>query len=224
MKKSLLHLAGVWAVLCMLVACGDDNEAYDPYANWQARNAEYFSQVASQARSAIAQAKAAYGDSWEEHCEWRMFKSYHKPQGVAGALTDSICVHIEHKGEGRGCPMYSDSVRVNYRGTLMSTQYMENGELKTKELVFSQSFTGEPDLPVLEATAAPALMGVSSAVYGFATALQYMHVGDAWRVYMPSELGYGATASGAIPAFSTLTFYIHLVDYYLPGTGVPGWQ
>lgn len=42
MKKSLLHLLGVWAVLCMLVACGDDNEAYDPYANWQARNAELF--------------------------------------------------------------------------------------------------------------------------------------------------------------------------------------
>lgn len=62
MKKSLLHLAGVWAVLCMLVACGDDNEAYDPYANWQARNAEYFSQVASQARSAIAQG---------ESCLWR---------------------------------------------------------------------------------------------------------------------------------------------------------
>lgn len=220
MKKGLLHWTGVLAALCLLVACSDDNDVYDPYGNWQARNAEYFSQVAGQARSAIAEAKAAYGDQWEAHCEWRMFKSYHKPQDVPGALTDSICVRIEHSGDGKGCPTYSDSVRVDYRGMLMPAQYMENGELNTKDLVFSQSFTGELDTSV----AAPALMGVSSAVYGFATALQYMHVGDIWWVYIPYELGYGSTASGTIPAFSSLTFYVHLVDYYLPGSGVPAWQ
>lgn len=220
MKKGLLHLTGVLAALCLLVACSDDNDVYDPYENWQARNAEYFSQIAGQARSAIAEAKAAYGDQWDAHCDWRMFKSYNKPQGVVGALTDSICVRIVTRGTGKGCPAYSDSVRVNYRGYLMPAQYMENGELKTKELVFSQSFTGDLDPSV----AAPSLMSVSSAVYGFATALQYMHVDDVWWVYMPYELGYGSSTSGTIPAFSSLTFYVHLVDYYLPGSGVPDWQ
>lgn len=220
MKKSLLHLTGVLTALFLLVACSDDNDAYNPYENWQARNAEYFSQIAGQARAAIAEAKVQYGDRWEEHCKWRMFKTYHKPQNVAGATTDSICVYIEASGTGKGCPTYSDSVRVNYRGTLIPAEYMENGELNKKELVFSQSFTGELNLEL----AAPTLMSVSSGVYGFATALQYMHVGDIWRVYIPNELGYGSTESGSIPAFSTLVFYMNLVDYYSPGSGVPAWQ
>lgn len=220
MKKSFLYLTGMLAAMFMMVSCSDDNDAYDPYENWQARNAEYFSQIAGTARTAIAEAKAVYGDQWEEHCEWRMFKTYHKPQDVAGALTDSICVRIETRGTGKGCPTYSDSVRLNYRGILMPAQYMENGELKTKEVVFSQSFTGDlnPEL------AAPVLMDVSSNVYGFATALQYMHVGDVWWVYMPSDLGYGSSSSGSIPAYSTLTFLINLVDYYLSGSGIPDWQ
>lgn len=220
MKKSLLYLTGICAVLLSLLACSDDNEAYNPYDNWQARNAESFSQVVGTARAAIADAKAAYGDSWEEHCEWRMFKTYHKPQNVAGATTDSICVRIEMKGVGKGCPAYSDSVRVNYRGYLIPAQYEENGELVTREEVFSQSFYGELNPEI----AAPALFAVSGTVYGFATALQYMHVGDRWWVYMPSELAYGSSEAGTVPAFSMLKYDIHLVDYYSPGSGVPDWK
>lgn len=221
MKKSLLYLTGICAAMLSLFSCSDDNEAYNPYGNWQARNAEYFEQVATTARTAIAEAKAVYGDAeWEEHCEWRMFKAYHKPQGVAGATTDSICVRIEKRGTGKGCPTYSDSVRVNYRGWLIPTQYMENGELITREEVFSQSFYGELD----PALAVPALFGVSSTVYGFSTALQYMHVGDIWWIYMPYELAYGSTDNGTIPAFSLLKYYVNLVDYYSPGSGVPDWK
>jgi FKBP-type peptidyl-prolyl cis-trans isomerase len=40
-----------------------------------------------------------------------------------------------------------------------------------------------------------------------------MTVGSKWKVYIPSELGYGERGAGAtIPAYSTLVFEINLLD------------
>ena len=149
-----------------------------------------------------------------------MFKSTTKSQNAAGALTDSICVYIEQRGAGTESPTWSDTVRVNYRGYLMPTQNMVNGEWGEERKVFSQSFMGELDNQI----AVPAKMGVSSAVAGFATALQYMHKGDVWWVYIPSELAYGSQSTGSVLPYSTLTFYANLVEYYEPGEDVPDWK
>jgi FKBP-type peptidyl-prolyl cis-trans isomerase FklB len=51
-------------------------------------------------------------------------------------------------------------------------------------------------------------------VSGFTTALLNMHPGDYWRVTIPYQLGYGATASGSVPAYSTLIFEIKLVEFW----------
>ena len=42
-------------------------------------------------------------------------------------------------------------------------------------------------------------------------ALQRMHVGDKWVVYIPYTMGYGNRTSGPIPAFSTLIFEVELL-------------
>ena len=128
MKKGLLYLAVVLFSLCTLGACKEEDDTYDAYANWPARNAEFFSQIAAEARDSIAQAKKLYGNQWEAYCNWRMFKSTTKSQNILGALTDSICVYIEQRGSGTDSPTWSDTVRVNYRGYLMPTQNMVNGE------------------------------------------------------------------------------------------------
>ena len=135
-------------------------------------------------------------------------------------MTDSICVYIEQRDTGRGCPTWSDTVRVNYRGYLMPTQNVVNGEWREERTVFSQSFIGEMNTQII----VPTQMAVSSAVAGFATALQYMHVGDVWWVYIPSELAYGSQSSGSVLPYSTLTFYLNLADYHKPGDVVPGWK
>ena len=220
MKKRLFYIWTFVLALCAFVACKDEDDTYDPYANWPARNAEYFAQIAAEARDSISRAKSQHGDQWEAHCNWRMFKSTTKSPNTPGALTDSICVYIEQRGTGRGCPTWSDTVRVNYRGYLMPTQNLVNGEWKEERTVFSQSFIGELNAQI----AVPAQMAVSSAVAGFATALQYMHVGDIWWIYIPSELAYGSQASGSVQPYSTLTFYTNLVDYHEPGDVVPGWK
>lgn len=220
MKKRLLYIWTFVLALCAFVACKDEDDTYDPYANWPARNAEYFAQIATEARDSIALAKAQYGDQWESHCNWRMFKSTTKSPNALGAMTDSICVYIEQRGTGRGCPTWSDTVRVNYRGYLMPTQNVVNGEWREERTVFSQSFIGEMNTQII----VPTQMAVSSAVAGFATALQYMHVGDVWWVYIPSELAYGSQSSSSVLPYSTLTFYLNLADYHKPGDVVPGWK
>ena len=198
MKKGLLYLAVVIFSVCTLGACKEEDDTYDAYANWPARNAEYFAQIAAEARDSIARAKGQYGERWEEHCNWRMFKSTTKSQNAAGALTDSICVYIEQRGAGTESPTWSDTVRVNYRGYLMPTQNMVNGEWVEERKVFSQSFMGELDNQI----AVPAKMGVS----------------------IPSELAYGSQSTGSVLPYSTLTFYANLVEYYEAGEDVPDWK
>ena len=58
----------------------------------------------------------------------------------------------------------------------------------------------------------PAAFRVSDLISGFQIALQNMHVGDYWRVFIPSEMGYGKRGAGSdIPGNSTLIFEIQLI-------------
>ena len=51
-----------------------------------------------------------------------------------------------------------------------------------------------------------------------------MHVGDYWRIYIPSDMGYGASGSGtAIPGYSVLVFDLVLVDYSPVGQALDPW-
>ena len=63
-------------------------------------------------------------------------------------------------------------------------------------------------------TARPAQMRVSKVVDGFATALQNMHIGDHWVVYVPYQLGYGDREVKGIPIYSNLIFDLRLHSYY----------
>ena len=57
MKKGLLYLAVVIFSVCTLGACKEEDDTYDAYANWPARNAEYFAQIAAEARDSIARGR-----------------------------------------------------------------------------------------------------------------------------------------------------------------------
>lgn len=51
---------------------------------------------------------------------------------------------------------------------------------------------------------------------GFAQGITQMQVGGKYRLTIPSELGYGDTASGPIPANSDLIFEVEVLDYKTP--------
>jgi FKBP-type peptidyl-prolyl cis-trans isomerase FklB len=90
---------------------------------------------------------------------------------------------------------------MHYRGQLIP---LYNGA----KVVFDQSFRGDLDLD----TAVPVPFAVNGVVVGWTTALQEMHEGDRWEVYIPYKLGFGIYGDGAIPGYSTLIFDMTLVE------------
>lgn len=221
----LAPLAGLF-LLVALSSCSENDGEWNPYYDWQGRNTQWFAQAADSARTAIAKAKAQYGDAWEAHCQWRMFKSLQRSTFIQGPVTDSIVCKVVSSGATTGIQPdtinYSDTVRLHYRGWLMPTEYLttDNTRKELKMTVFSQTYYGTFN----PATAAPVTMPVSSTVEGFQTALQHMAAGDTWYVYIPQQLAYGSQTSEAVPAYSTLLFLLNIVGKYETGQGVPDWK
>lgn len=189
----------------------EDNSEFTD--NWQSRNDTYFAERMSEAKTAVAQAKATYGDEWENHCDWRIYRGYAKVAG--GQSTDSICVKVIEKGTGSGYPLYGDSVKVNFMGRLIPTASYAEG------LVFSYSGIYEDEDAVFNPNfATPTQFAVSNTVEGFGTALMHMRIGDRWKVYIPQGLGYASSETSTIPAYSTLIYDLQLKAFYRSGEEV----
>ena len=108
--------------------------------------------------------------------------------------TDSVYIKVLKPGSGQ-TPLYTDSVSVYYRGSLI------NGE------VFDQNFQGDLNTDIhTPTTFALQSSGYDGLVNGWVTALQYMKEGDYVMLYIPSDLGYGDSSQDAIPGHSVLIF------------------
>ncbi|MGB4414365.1 MAG: FKBP-type peptidyl-prolyl cis-trans isomerase [Paludibacter sp.] len=93
--------------------------------------------------------------------------------------------------EGKGAkPKASDKVKVHYHGTLIDGT------------VFDSSVNrGEP-----------AIFGTTQVISGWVEALQLMPVGSKWKLFIPSDLAYGAQGAGqAIGPHTTLVFEVELL-------------
>lgn len=105
-------------------------------------------------------------------------------------LPSGLQYEVLKKGTGAK-PKASDSVKCHYHGTLIDGT------------VFDSS--------VQRGT--PATFGVSQVIPGWVEALQLMETGSKWRLFIPSELAYGANGAGeAIEPNSTLVFEVELLD------------
>ena len=203
----------------LLTSCEEtDENVSNEYDNWTTRNDSAFSSRLSQAKKAIKAAQTNYGSDWENHCNWRILRNYTIPTDGTFDTSDSIPVEIIAKGTGTVVPLYSDSVRANYVGRLIPTSGHPNGYL------FANTGTSvNEDETFSDKLCTPALLLVSNNVQGFATALQHMHIGDHWRIYIHPELGYGESATSTIPKHSMLTFTIQLKGIYRKGQIAGDW-
>lgn len=205
MKKHLFpRILPAALIAIALTACSESDDSSTEFDNWQECNETYFSSLYQSA------SKLASSDD----SEWKVYRKWSLTDMTSAADDDHIVVQVLHKGDGSGCPMFTDSVRVHYRGRLIPSESYAEG------YVFDESFTGELDT----STAEPTMLAVSGLVNGFATALQKMHIGDRWKVYMPYTLGYGSSENNSIPAYSTLIFDITLVAYFRPNASIPDFQ
>lgn len=185
--KSGLCLLLLSLSIAAFIAC-EETEGAGEYDYWQERNDAYIDSIATVAK------ENADG-------QWKVFKAWHLPDDDTDGFLqvpetkDYIYVHIVESGAGTVSAMYTDSVSVSYRGYLIN------------EDVFDETYLSEDMNPE---TAGRTLMNVSSTVAGMATALQYMHEGDQWMLYIPWPLGYGEAGQGSVPAYSNLIFELFL--------------
>lgn len=200
-----------------VTACSSDETTDSVYENWAARNSVAFSDTLSMARTAIAQAKAQYGDAWTEHTPWRVFGNYTLGTGGKPTANDSLVVRVVNSQLSAAealkapRPLYTDTVRVAYMGRLMPTSANPAGK------VFDYSGPSKLESDVFNPSLGTASkFAVSNLVVGFTTALQQMHVGDRWRIFIPAKSGYGNAAQTSIPAGSMLIFDLQLEQFWRP--------
>jgi FKBP-type peptidyl-prolyl cis-trans isomerase FklB len=111
-----------------------------------------------------------------------------KREGVT-TLASGLQYEVITTGEGAQ-PTRESNVRTHYHGMLIDGT------------VFDSSYDrGEP-----------AEFPVGGVIPGWTEALQLMKAGSKWRLYVPSELAYGAQGVGSIPPHSVLVFDVELLD------------
>ncbi len=95
--------------------------------------------------------------------------------------------------EGTGPkPMSTDTVVVNYKGTLIDGKVFDDQCSEGKK---------------------PATFAANQVIPGWTEALQLMPVGSKWKIYVPSALAYGDRAMGAdIKPNSVLVFEVTLLE------------
>ena len=112
-----------------------------------------------------------------------------KKEGIV-TLPSGLQYQVLQEGNGKK-PSATDRVKCHYEGTLI------DGTLFDSSIKRGQ----------------PAVFGVNQVSKGWVEALQLMSEGSKWRLFIPSELGYGAQQAGEmIPPHSTLIFEVELIE------------
>lgn len=108
-----------------------------------------------------------------------------------------ILYKVLKKGEGTEPIYYNSTVKMYYKGTFIDGT------------VFDQRLMEDSD---------PAGFNVNEVVDGWTTALQYMHVGDKWEVWIPQQLAYGPSGNTdkygnvIVKPYTTLIFEMEVVE------------
>jgi len=115
-----------------------------------------------------------------------------------GVKTTESGLQYKVMKEGSGAqPKSSDTVTVNYRGTL------------TDGTEFDSSYK----------RGQPATFAVSGVIKGWTEALQLMKVGAKYQLFIPANLAYGEQGRPGIPPNAPLIFEVELMDVKPPPAG-----
>lgn len=108
-----------------------------------------------------------------------------------GVTTTESGLQYEVINEGTGeKPTAESTVKVHYHGTLIDGTVFDSSVEKNE----------------------PATFPLNRVIKGWTEGLQLMPVGSKWKLYVPYNLGYGATPPPGIPPYSVLIFEVELLD------------
>ena len=113
-----------------------------------------------------------------------------KEEGVVETKS-GLLYKIIKQGQGPS-PTAQDTVRVHYHGTHVAGTVFDSSKERGQ----------------------PAMFGVGQVIRGWTEALQLMHVGDTWQVFIPPAIGYGekGTPGGPIGPNEVLIFEVELLE------------
>lgn len=121
-----------------------------------------------------------------------------------------IICKILKEGEGTETIYYTSKVNCYYKGCFVTNEdgevVADRDSVLTQGEVFDSRLRENGDDKVLFEVDDSGLRD------GFATALQHMHEGDIWEVWMPYQLGYGVSGYDDIKPYTTLVFQIEVTD------------
>lgn len=119
----------------------------------------------------------------------KVFLEENKKRPGVITLPSGLQYEVIKEGTGKKAKA-TDQVKCHYEGTLI------DGTLFDSSIKRGQ----------------PAVFGVGQVIPGWVEALQLMPEGSKWKLYIPSELAYGAQGAGEmIPPHSTLIFEVELI-------------
>ena len=187
----LLAMTTLFAV--SVSSCSESDNEEEEFPNWQKTNETYYTQKYADVKKLVDGGAT----------DWKLLRSWSLNDQVATHSYDYVLANVLNEGKGSGCPLYTDSVKVHYMGRLLPSRNYPEG------YIFDKSWQDEYNLNTMQ----PRTFAVSGVVNGFATALQHMHIGYRWLVYMPHQLAYGSSDTPGA-AYSTLIFDVTLVGYF----------
>jgi FKBP-type peptidyl-prolyl cis-trans isomerase FkpA len=117
------------------------------------------------------------------------FLGENKKKALVKTTADGLQYEVITTGKGAK-PKATDVVKVHYKGTLLDGSEFDSSYKRNQ----------------------PAEFPVNGVIKGWTEALQMMTVGSKWKLYIPADLAYGERGRPGIPANSTLTFEVELLD------------
>lgn len=112
-----------------------------------------------------------------------------------------ILYKVLKTGESKEQIYYTSKVKLYYKGTLINGTVFDDRSYEHGAPYAGQDGKGAE---------------ASGFIDGFSTALQNMHPGDKWTIWIPQQMGYGAAGSTGgsvtIEPYSTLIFDIEVVE------------
>lgn len=125
----------------------------------------------------------------------RLFLAKNGKRKEVTTLPSGLQYEVLKKGDSTSVMAHAqDSVVANYAGSLIDGTEFDNSYKR----------------------GTPLTIQVSNVIRGWTEILQHMHIGDKFKVYIPSDLAYGDRGNRGIPGGATLIFEMELLGVKSP--------
>ena len=198
MKKSFFIPSLLVALAFAFAACEETAEP-SAYDNWRERNDAFIDSI-----------RTVTGENYLAMELGKLYAIEVQDGGTTEGLQYTYAKKLVDNPDGTRL-LATDNVEMYYRGTLI------NG------VEFDGNFDGygalDRQIPLDPAQMKnptdfdePATMSVGGMIGGVEWVLQHARTGERWIIYIPYNVGYGASSSGSVPAYSALTFDVEDED------------